>query len=180
MVRFYKNLEQFQSFYVKLKFMRCPHCHLAGCLILHGYLYGHSDRGNRRITRGHRIYCSNRYRKTGCGKTFCVLTAEVIPRFTVSARGLWSFLANIKNGLAPARAFRMTECRMAQTTIYRLFKTFVAHQVRIRCLLSRIKAPPAVPTPMPAIQTIFHLQHVFGQAACPINDFQCHFQTPFV
>jgi hypothetical protein len=179
MVRFYKKQEQFQSFYVKLKFMACPHCHLSGCLILHGYLYGYSDRGNSRITRGHRIYCSNRYRKTGCGKTFSVLTAQMLPRFTVSAHSLWSFLANIKNGLSPACAFRMTGCRMAPTAIYRLLKKFVVNQVRIRAMLSRIKDPPAAHTRVPAIQTILHLHHVFGQTACPITDFQCHFQTPF-
>ena len=180
MVRFFEKQEQFQSFYTKLKFMLCPHCRLIGCLILHGYLYGYSDLGNSRILRGRRIYCSNRHRKTGCGKTFSVLTAQVLPKFTVSASSLWRFLNNIKNGLNPARAFKMTGCPMAPTTIYRLLKKFVVNQVRIRSFLSRIKDPPAAGhTQSPAIQTILHLHGAFCDAACPITAFQCRFQIPF-
>lgn len=179
MLRFYKKQLQFQAFYLKLKLMICPHCNLRGCLILHGYLYGYSDRGNARIRRGHRIYCSNRYKKGGCGKTFSVLAAGVLPKFTVSADSLWRFLENIKNGLEPARAFRMTGCRMTQSAVYRLFKKFWDNQARIRSFLSRIKDPPAAHVQSPAIQTILHLHSAFNDAACPITDFQCHFQTSF-
>ena len=160
--------------------MICPHCNLSGCLILHGYLYGNSDRNNARITRGHRIYCSNRYKKGGCGKTFSVLTAAVLPGFTIGAHCLWRFLENIKNGLNPALAFAMTGCPMALSTAYRLFKKFITGQTRIRSFLSRIKdPPPAEHVQRPAIQTILHLQSAFDDADCPITDFQYHFQTKF-
>jgi hypothetical protein len=179
MLRFYKNQTQFQAFYLKLKLMMCPHCSLSGCLILHGYLDGNSDRGNARIRRGHRIYCSNRYKKGGCGKTFSVLTAEVLPGFTIGAQRLWRFLENIENGLHSARAFAMIGCSMAPSGAYRLFKKFVTAQARIRTFLSRIKDPPPAQVQSPAIQTILHLHSAFDDAACPITDFQYHFQTKF-
>lgn len=179
MLRFYKNKAQFQAFYLKLKLMMCPHCNLSGCLILHGYLYGYSDRGDARIRRGHRIYCSNRFKKGGCGKTFSVLTATVLPGFTIGAHGLWRFLENIKKGLNPARAFRMAGCSMAPSGAYRLVKKFIAVQTRIRSFVSRIKDPPPAQVQSPAIQTILHLQSSFGDTACPITDFQYHFQTKF-
>jgi len=179
MLRFYKNKAQFQAFYLKLKLMRCPHCNASGCLILHGYLDGNSDRGNERIRRGHRIYCSNRHKKGGCGKTFSVLKAAVLPGLTIGAHRLWRFLENIKNGLNPARAFQMAGCPMVQSSAYRLVKKFIAAQTRIRSFLSRIKAPPPAQVQSPAIQTILHLHRVFGDTACPITDFQCRFQTKF-
>ena len=179
MLRFYKKEEQFQSFYLRLKLMMCPHCNLSGCLILHGYLDGNSDRGNAQIRRGHRIYCSNRHKKSGCGKTFSVLTATVLPGFTIGAHGLWRFLDSIKKGLSPARAFRMAGCAMAPSGACRLFKKFITVQARIRSFVSRIKDPPPAQVQSPAIQTILHLQSAFGDAACPITDFQYRFQTKF-
>jgi hypothetical protein len=160
--------------------MVCPHCNLSRCLIRHGYLYGYSDRSDARIRRGHRIYCSNRYKKAGCGKTFSILAAGVLPKFNISADSLWRFLDNIKNGLNPARAFRLTGCPMVQSTIYRLVKKFTAGQVRLRSFLSRIKDPPAAAhTQNAVVQTILHLHKAFNDAACPITDFQYRFQTQF-
>ena len=179
MIRFYKTQTQFEAFYAKLKLTLCPHCKLSGYLILHGYLYGYCEQDNALIVRGRRIFCSNRYNKSGCGGTFCVLPASVLPKLVISAQSLWQFLDNVKNGLSLACAFRTAKCTMAQTSIYRLFKKFSLNQMRIRSFLSRIKDPPvAEHAQTPFVQTILHLNTVFDAAVCPITEFQYRFQTP--
>lgn len=179
MICFYKTQTQLEAFYARLKLTRCPHCKLSGFLILHSYLYGYCEQGNSRIQRGRRIYCSNRHNKNGCGRTFRVLPASVVPRRRISAQCLWWFLDNVKNGFCLAQAFRIAGCTMSPSSIYRLFKKFSLNQMRIRTFLSRVKDPPATEhVQSPLIQTILHLKSAFDTAACPITEFQFRFQAP--
>ena len=181
MLRFYKTKSQFEAFYARLKLTLCPHCKLSGYLILHGYLYGYDEQDNTRKVRGRRIYCSNRYNKNGCGRTFCVLPASVMPRFIISAQSLWRFLDNVKSGLGLAGAFRKAGGTMSPSSIYRLIKKFSLNQTRIRSCLHRIKDPPAADDMRtPFIQTILHLNSAFDTAVCPITEFQFRFQTPLL
>ncbi len=179
MIRFYKTQAQFEAFYTRLKLTLCPHCKHSGFLILHGYLYGYCEQDNSRIQRGRRVYCSNRNNKNGCGRTFGVVPASVLPKLVISAQSLWRFLHNVKNGHTKACAFRTATCTMAQSSIYRLFKKFLLNQMRIRSFLTRIKDPPAAEhVQSPFIQTILHLKQCFDTAVCPITEFQYHFQAP--
>lgn len=182
MIRFYKTQAQLAAFSSRLKLTLCPHCNLSGFLILHGYLYGYSEYSNSQlITRGRRFFCSNRNNKSGCGKTFSVLTAGLLPKFIIGAQSLWRFFVNIKYGLSLACAFRRSGCKMSQSSVYRLFKKFAINQARIRSFLTRINDPPAADhVKSPLIQTILHLNHVFASSACPITEFQHRFQVPFL
>lgn len=179
MIRFYKTQAEFEAFYARLKLCLCPHCKLSGYLILHGYLDGYREQDTSLIRRGRRIYCSNRNNKNGCGRTFCVLPASVLPKLRISAQSLWRFLDNVKNGLCPACAFRAAKCALSQSSLYRLFKKFSLNQMRIRTFLSRVKDPPATEhVQAPFVQTILHLKSAFDTAACPITEFQFRFQAP--
>ena len=179
MIRFYKTPAEFEAFYARLKLCLCPHCKLSGFLILHGYLYGYCEQGNKPIHRGRRIYCSNRNNKNGCGRTFCVLPALVLPKLRISAQCLWWFLENVKNGFGLAQAFRSAGGTLSPSSIYRLFKKFSLNQTRIRTFLSRRKDPPETEhVQSPIIQTILHLKNTFDTAVCPIAEFQIRFQAP--
>ncbi|QDU60273.1 hypothetical protein Pan216_11120 [Planctomycetes bacterium Pan216] len=45
---FYRDEEEFRRIHEKLKLTPCPHCHVVGTLILHGYLRGYDDHNRRR------------------------------------------------------------------------------------------------------------------------------------
>ncbi len=179
--QFYNTEEEFKRIYAKLKLHTCPHCNLCGFLILHGYLYGYSENISAgRIKRGHRIFCSNRKKKNGCGKTFSILVSTFIKNFVISAKTVWIFLNKIKGGICLSEAFRYTGSSMVESTCYRILKTFKYNQDRIRTLLTKIKGPPQMPnTKKPALQTIMHLKSVFERNSCPISQFQYHFQVSF-
>lgn len=181
MKKFYKTEEEFKDFYVKLKLIMCPYCNVRGCLILHGYLYGYSETDMSRIKRGHRIFCSNRKKKHGCGRTFSILVSVFVKNFMISARTLWRFLEKVKEGTSLAGAFRDSGSHMGQTSTYRIFRKFRYNQVRIRTLLTGIKDPPGLKQVTDAaIQTIIHLKSVFRHSSCPVSKFQHHFQTSFL
>jgi hypothetical protein len=179
--RFYQTEEEFQDYYEKLKLTMCPHCNTDGCLILHGYLYGYSETDTSVIRRGHRIYCSNRNRKKGCGRTFSILVSVFIKDFITSANSLWLFLKEIREEKSLMSTFRESGSAIGQASIYRLFKRFRHNQVRIRSYLTRIKDPPDLKhAKIPAIQTILHLKSVFKKNSCPVAKFQHYFQASFL
>jgi hypothetical protein len=177
---FYETEEQFDGFFRRLKHSACPHCGLRGFLILHGFLYGYAESDDlTRVRRGHRIYCSRRNDKRGCGRTFCVLNSGFIKNCTLSAACVWAFLDKIKQGLYPAKALRKSGSAMKASSIYRILARFKRNQSRIRAFLARIKGPPpSEHTRQPVVQTLLHLASTFT-SECPISQFQYHFQTKF-
>ena len=52
---------------LQLKQWRCPHCGREGALIGHGWLRGYAEHGGEGVIRGRRVFCSNRFRRGGCG-----------------------------------------------------------------------------------------------------------------
>lgn len=179
LIKFYKTEAEFAQFHAKIKLCTCPHCLHTGFLILHGYLYGFTESDTAgRIAKGRRIFCSNRNRKNGCGKTFSILMAGFIKNHIVSSQTLSRFLSNIKEGKSKAQANRDSGGKMKASTVYRIFNKFTGHQARIRTFLSRFGPPPRIEHVKDAvIATVVHLQSSFKE--CPVSQFQHHFQASF-
>ena len=175
--QYYSTEDKFEQIHTSLKNTMCPHCFKTGFLILHGYLYGYGE--TNLVRRGHRIFCSNRNNRNGCGKTFSMLNSWFIKNFTICACFLSAFLKKIKKGLSTARAFIETGVKMNRTSSYRILKRFRCNQPRIRTLLTRIKDPPDLSgIKDPVLQTIAHLKAVFK--GCMVSQFQHYFQTSFL
>jgi hypothetical protein len=179
--KYYKTENEFEKFHAKLKLYPCPHCHHTGYLILHGKLYGFTENDKSgQIIKGHRVFCSNKKKKSGCGRTFSIRMATFIKNHIVSAKTVSDFLDSIKDGKSRAEANRDAGGKMKASTVYRIFNTFRYHQVRIRTLLLRLKPPPRLKhVKDAAILTIVHLKSVFNESTCPVSQFQYHFQTSF-
>ena len=79
-VRFFKDDAERDDYRLSLKQRRCPHCALAGFVICHGFLRGYGAAGAALAIRGFRFLCSNRRRRQGCGRTYSILLAYVLPR----------------------------------------------------------------------------------------------------
>lgn len=151
-------------------------------LILHGYLYGFDEKiYNKRINRGRRFFCSNRNKRSGCGKTFSLFKSNVIKGFIITANSIWEYLNNLTRNMNKKEAFNNTEIIHSDSSVYRLFNRFKLKQSDIRSLLLRISKPPKVKnTADPIIQTIIHLKETFNVFNCPVSAFQYRFQTSFL
>jgi hypothetical protein len=178
---FYSNQEDFRQLHSRLKQTACPHCQEIGNLNLHGYLCGYSDSAAaQEMIRGRRIFCSNRGRRRGCGKTFGILAANIIKKCIIGAGRLWRFLKNAAAGLSKIQAFKTSVPGFSATSCYRIWNRFLLSQSRLRVLLSWFCPAPVLPgARAPIIQTIMHLKSAFKNAACPVAVFQKHFQTQF-
>lgn len=131
-----EDLDQYRK---EIKFVPCPHCGAVGFLICHGFLNGYGQKGHEKVVRGGRFFCSNRYRRKGCGRTFSVLLAEFMPGRMVPASTLWKFLRGIQRGQTRHAAWYKVGSPFSMETGYRLWKEVKRQQSRIRVRLARAK-----------------------------------------
>jgi hypothetical protein len=174
------SAEDFEQYRKRLKFLPCPHCRVVGCLIRHGYLRGYGAQGTEKIRRGWRIFCNNRGRRKGCGRTHSILLAQFAPRYLVPVDILFRFIQAVRQGLTRKAAWERLVVPWTLQTAYRLWQRIVRHQSPLRSLLCRQTPPPACLSSNPLFQLVDHLGEAFPRAACPIVAFHLHFQQPFL
>jgi hypothetical protein len=173
---FYRDEAEWAAIAERLKRTACPHCRTVGMLIRHGVLVGFDDGSLRRSVRAKRIFCSNRHRRRGCGRTVSVWIADKIRRLSLTARTVWSFLQRAVVAGSLAAAIREADCPRSDRTFRRIWNRFHRGQSAIRtALLSRGPPPglPAASSRRPAVaQVLHHLLSTFPDADCPIAAFQ--------
>lgn len=116
----------------ELKLRPCPHCCVVGCLIQHGYLRGHGDGSHDEVQRGWRVFCSDRHRRSGCGKTHSILLTEFIFHRMVRSAHLWQLLHNLREGLRLKAAWEKIVSPFSLDTGYRLRAAFTRSQKMVR------------------------------------------------
>ena len=164
-----------------LKQQRCPHCGCAESLNRHSKLYGNDPVAvKEQALRGQRVFCCNRGQRGGCGRTFCVFLAQVLPRHTVTASWLWQLLCRLLNGGSIKSAVEMLAPPFGLETCYHLLQRLRGRLPDLRCLLCREQKAPASSQSDPLWQTVEHLQKVFAKAVCALAAFQLRFQRPLL
>lgn len=181
---FCRGAEEWNAIAERLKQTPCPHCRAVGTLIRHGYLRGYDEGDSQRKTvRARRIFCSNRHRRRGCGRTFSVWVADKIRRLSLTTRALWRFLKSAALGSIAAASRVVADCQRSDRTWQRIWKRFDLGQSKLRTALSACCPPPklpAEPSRRPATQVLAHLLAAFPNAGCPIAAFQHTMRTFFV
>jgi hypothetical protein len=182
LLQYYEDEAEFKRYESKVHSLSCPHCFRTGYLILHGWLYGYQESSCRtRVRRGHRIFCSNRNNRNGCGRTFSMLHSLFIKGFSITTTSLWAALKAVMGSLAICRVFDGLNTTLSKSTAYNIMRRFREQQYRIRSLLLRLNTPPvSANCTQPHIQTIAHLEKVFCKMRCPISAFQETFQVSFI
>ncbi len=164
-----------------LKQQRCPRCGKIETLNRHSVLRGNDPaQTSSQSVRGQRVFCSNRGRRGGCGGTFSIFLAEVLPRHTMRASLLWSWLVEWLGGLSLKAAAETLRLPFALETLYRLRRGLRRQLHALRSRLCREQKPPSSTHTDPLLQTVQHLQAVFVQSVCPPAEFQLRFQRPFL
>jgi hypothetical protein len=126
------------------------------------------------------VFCSNRGQRGGCGKTFSLVLADILPRHTLTALLVWQWLVKLLAGLSIKAAVEKARLPFALETVYRLRRRLQRGLDQVRTRLWREQSPPASGQVDPLLQTVEHLRQVFSDSACPPAAFQLHFQRPFL
>jgi hypothetical protein len=172
---------EYDSHKERLKLLPCPNCKATGCLIRHGYLRGYGKDGTYKAHRGWRIFCSNRGRKTGCGKTYGILPALRLYRRIADAGQVWQFLRGVLDGSRIRAAWQAAASGFCRDNGYKIWAAFIRNQSHIRACLHRLARPFAINRiPSPATQLIFHLESAFIGSTCAVASFQLACQHAFL
>jgi len=164
-----------------LKQSPCPHCGCLGALNRHSHSFGNDPAvADGQTIRGQRVYCSNHGQRGGCGRTFSLVLADVLPRHTLTASLVWQWLVKLLAGFSLKAATEKLRLPVALETMYRLRRGLGRQLNALRTRLCREQTPPVSRHTNPLLQTVEHLQTVFPGGACPPVDFQLHFQHPFL
>jgi len=143
----------------------------------HSKLYG-NDPGNAsgQAERGQRVYCSNRGQRGGCGKTFSVFLADILPRHTVRARQVWSLCKELLGGGSIKGAVERLKLPFALETFYHLLSRLRGRLDVLRAWLCRRQKEPESSQSDALLQTVEHFRSVFREAVCPASEFQVVFK----
>ena len=166
----------------KLKITECPHCKSMGNLIKHGFLRGYDSQNQlAKTTRATRVFCSNRNRATGCGKTFSVWMASKIKHLFLSAESLWLFLSTASNTGNKLQAFRRLNSGLSDSSAYHIWRRFRNSLTTIRTALVGLCEPPSIESDCPAQLTLVHLQKAFKEhSLSPIAAFAATLNRFFI
>ena len=178
LTRFVRDHAALDEHRLTIKVVACPHCRYSGALIGHGFLRGYAETGNARIIRGRRFFCSNRYRRPGCGRTFSVLLTHLLARFVVGTDTLHRFAASAVCGVSRQASWGVASgTNMSWRSGYRLWKKLSLAQSHIKTHLLRVSEPPASTATEPIAQLLAHLRLVLPGSGAVFANFQNHFQV---
>ena len=180
--RFVDGLKELGEHLLVLKQLCCPECGAAETLNCHSRLYGNDpdSTNGARIQRGQRVWCCPRGQRGGCGHSFSIFLADVLPRHTVTASWLWKLLERLVAGGSIKAAVEALSLPFPLETIYHLLQRTRKRLTALRALLCREQKSPASSQSDPLLQTVEHLLSLFSESDCPPADFQLHFQCPLL
>lgn len=108
------------------------------------------------------------------------MLADVLPRHSFTASGVWTWLVELLAGLSVKAAAEKARLPFALEAVYRLFRKLRGRLDALRSRLSREHPPPASTRTEPLLHTLDHLRVVFARTECPLAHFQLFFQQPFL
>ena len=179
---FFEDAAHQEQTLAKIKLMKCPVCGCGTYLICNGLLWGNDPHGQgiRRVQRGQRVLCSKRGRRGGCGRSFSIHLADILPRRSIDSHLLSALLKAILDCAGCVhRAWQSGARLFSLSRAYRLWREFGLAQSRLRPRLCQCTGPPESNASEPPLQLVAHLRSAFS-VSDPIGAFQAHFQIPFL
>ena len=126
------------------------------------------------------MFCSNRGRRGGCGRSFAIFFTRVLPRHSLDA-ALWSGLMQaLVAGSAIKSAWENLRTGFSLESAYGLVRRTRGRLAWLRPLCCRFAPPPPSAHTDPLPQTIAHLRLVLNGATDLAAAFQGRFQQPLL
>jgi transposase-like protein len=184
MLIYYPSLQAIHQQTLQLESEACHHCRQTHHLVSHGFIRK-KRAGAEPEAVGKRVFCSNRYRHTGCGRTMQLYLDTTIRYLHHASGRVMALLGALLAGSSIARAYREATGTDGPRHAYRWLQRFVARMSDYRRLLQH---PPLMASPQAApsshavrrgllSSTFSALQVQLGQPLC--QRYQALSQQPF-
>ena len=146
MQRFFKDFESLNRFTLSLDCqadpLTCPHCMNPQQLVSHGVIYKQRSMHQREAV-GKRVFCSNRYGHSGCGRTVQLYVAQAVPARRSGAAVLFAFLSLLLRDMTVVDAYRQATGQEAARQAWRWLTKLFRNLTDFRGLLNPRPTPLA-------------------------------------
>lgn len=187
MDRFYPDIESLDAFTLSLdsfgETIRCAHCHRCNQMISHGFIYKQRSSVEREPV-GKRVLCSNRYGRSGCGRTQPLYVAHRFPLLHYGAVVLRIFLCSLLRGRSLADAYEAATGQAEPRNAWRWLKRLIRNLSDFRCFLKARLKPLEVDLPLKNRRLsllLSTLKPLLSQLPhCPCRHYQLQQQRAFI
>ncbi len=169
MIKFFNTLQSMHQFTLSLDAhsdkLQCQHCFKNDQFVSHGFIYKKRHQSDKQAV-GKRIFCSNRFNRTGCGSTWQLYLSQEIPFLHYSTLELFAFLCSLMASLSIQSAYEQATGTEDPRNAYRWLCRLQNKLVDYRCLLNT-RTPPGIPIVqsrckrfqqlLPTLQSLFQL-----------------------
>lgn len=187
MQKYFNNIESIDSFTLSLDYhknkLQCLHCNKSDQFVSHGFIYKQRSISLAEKV-GKRVFCSNRYGRSGCGRTFQLYISCEFISFQYGATQLSIFIASLlvnltvhasyqkATGQSESRnAWRWLNKLMVKLTDYRRFLKARTQTVSTLFISKARRLQILFPT----------LKRLFSKMDnCPCSYYQYFHQTSFI
>ena len=135
MDRFYPDIESLNAFTHSLASLdekiQCKQCQRQGQMVSHGFIY--TQVGKEPV--GKRLFCSNRYGRSGCGRTHQLYLAHRFPFLRYDSAQLRIFLYSLLMGYALEEAYEAATGQVDPRNAWRWLKRLICNLTDFRCFI---------------------------------------------
>jgi len=187
MQKYFSDIESIDSFSLSLEVhkdaLHCAHCSRNDQFISHGFVYKQRSQTLREKV-GKRIFCSNRYGRSGCGRTFRLYIAKALPCLQYDAAHLFVFLVALMAQMTVQQAYEKATGTQEPRNAWRWLNKLQRKLTDYRCFLqrqagkwstqfkSRVRRLQIL---LPTVKQLFSLLD-----DCPCAHYQMHHQLRFM
>lgn len=187
MQRFFNDFEAIDAFTLSLEFhqdrLECIHCLKHNQFVSHGIVYKQRSSTTREKV-GKRIFCSNRYGRRGCGRTFQLYVSNETPTFRYNTAHLFVFIASLLAQCSVKKAYFVATGKNAFRHAWRWLNRLAKQVSTFRSFL---KARPKITAHsfqsnvhrfQVLLPTLWQLSAHFQSNLC--SSYQLKVQKPFI
>jgi len=184
MQTYYHSLQAIHQQTLQLQLEQCRHCRQTHQLVSHGFVRKKRVGGEHQAL-GKRVWCSNRHRRTGCGRTMQLYLDSSLRYLHYAGSVVVAFALLLLAGLGIAQAYMQATGAHTPRHAWRWLHRLHAQTSAWRSLLHRpLWAPPAAGAgrahPLRRellVSSLAALLMQFGQPLC--QRYQSGLQRPF-
>jgi len=182
---YYPNLHAIEQQTMQLEHSQCAHCKQTQQLVSHGFIRKKRV-GAEPEAIGKRVFCSNRNKRTGCGRTMQLYLDSTIRYLHYAGGCVAAFVSSLIAGITIRRAYYHATGTTTPRHAYRWLKRLCAQSSVYRSLAHR---PPLQDAPevteahrplrlLSLMSTFTALLQRFGQPLCAA--YQAQLQQSFL
>ncbi len=140
MKKFFNDLSSLQLFVRNIDLQRdhlhCEQCSSGDFFVAHDFIYKKQHNGLKKIV-GQRLFCSNRYGRKGCGSTFRLYLATIVPTLRYTALNISLFLKSLLDNNSIQKAYNVATNRDDPRNAYRWLNKLYHSLSRYRVSIKR-------------------------------------------